>query len=62
MIKVTKINDEMVYINALLVEFVEKTPDTMITLTTGRKIVVKEPVDVVINSIIDYHLKINPSS
>ncbi len=42
MIEVTKLNDVKVTINAELVELVEEVPDTVITLTTGKKIFVKE--------------------
>lgn len=42
MIEVTKINNEKILLNAELIETVESTPDTVITLTTGRKIIVKE--------------------
>lgn len=55
MIKVTRLNGEFIYINAMLIEFIEETPDTMITLTTGKKIIVTEKTDVVINKIIAYN-------
>lgn len=42
MIEVTKINGIKVLINPDLMEFVEETPDTVISFTTGRKIIVKE--------------------
>ena len=42
MIDVTKMNGMNVTINSDLIETVEDTPDTVITLTTGRKIIVKE--------------------
>ena len=42
MIEVTKLNDVKVSINAELIELVEEIPDTVITLTTGKKIFVKE--------------------
>ena len=42
MIEVTKINGSKVLINPDLMELVEETPDTVITFTTGRKIIVKE--------------------
>ena len=47
MIQVTRLNGLPVVINAELIKFVEATPDTLISLTTGEKIMVKEPVDVV---------------
>lgn len=42
MIEVTKLNDSKVTINAELIELIEEIPDTVITLTTGKKIFVKE--------------------
>ncbi|WP_341877191.1 flagellar FlbD family protein [Defluviitalea saccharophila] len=51
-------NDTQIVINAELIEFVEETPDTVITMTTGRKIVVKETVDEVIDIVIQYKQKI----
>ena len=42
MIEITKINGVKILVNADLIEIVEETPDTVMTLTTGRKIIVKE--------------------
>jgi len=42
MVKVTKINGAQLVINAELVELIEFTPDTIVTLTTGKKIILKE--------------------
>lgn len=42
MIEVTKLNGQKILINCSLIEIVEETPDTVVTLTTGRKIIVKE--------------------
>ena len=42
MIEVTKINGTKILINPDLMELVEETTDTVITFTTGRKIIVKE--------------------
>lgn len=42
MIEVTKINDTKISVNAELIEIIEEIPDTVITLTTGKKIFVKE--------------------
>ncbi|MDZ4724418.1 MAG: flagellar FlbD family protein [candidate division Zixibacteria bacterium] len=51
MIKVTRINDAELVINADLIEFVEAIPDTMISLTTGKKIMVKESIDQIIERV-----------
>ena len=42
MIDVTRLDGKSITINSDLIETVEETPDTIITLTTGKKIVVKE--------------------
>ena len=42
MIEVTKLNDIKISINAELIETIEEIPDTVVTLTTGKKIFVKE--------------------
>lgn len=42
MIEVTKLNGAKITINDALIEIIEETPDTLITMSTGRKIIVKE--------------------
>lgn len=42
MIEITKINDVKILVNQDLIEVVEETPDTVLTLTTGKKLIVKE--------------------
>ena len=42
MVEVTKLNGVKILVNPSLFEVVEETPDTVITLTTGKKIIVKE--------------------
>ncbi|MBE5855954.1 MAG: flagellar protein FlbD [Lachnospiraceae bacterium] len=42
MIEVTKMNGQKLLINPDLMEMVEETPDTVVTFTTGRKIIIKE--------------------
>ena len=42
MIEVTRLNGTKILINPDLIEFVEETLDTVISFTTGRKIIVKE--------------------
>ena len=54
MIRVTRLNDREVMVNADLVEFLESTPETIISMTTGRKIVVKESVEEVMRRVMEY--------
>jgi flagellar protein FlbD len=42
MIEVTRLNGKAFSLNALYIETVEAFPDTTITLTTGRKFIVRE--------------------
>ncbi|RFU68866.1 flagellar FlbD family protein [Bacillus sp. V59.32b] len=59
MIKVTKLNGKTFTINALYIETVESLPDTTITFTGGKKIVVSEKEEEIIQSIITFYRKIN---
>ena len=54
MIQVTRFNGTSIYINAELIQVVESTPDTVITLTNGVKMVVSEKADEVVKKVIDY--------
>jgi flagellar protein FlbD len=54
MIAVTRLNGSKLHINALLIETVEETPDTIITLTNGKKFIVSEKSSEVIRSIRHY--------
>jgi len=59
MIRVKKLNQAELVINADLIEFVEANPDVTITLATGNKIVVRDSMDDIINKVIDYKAAIN---
>ena len=48
MIKLTQLNGQAIVVNVDLIEFVESTPDTIVSLTTGKKILVRESDDDVI--------------
>ena len=54
MIEVTKNNGVRVLVNPDLIELVEETPDTVLTLTTGKKIIVKESRQEIKNLVILY--------
>ncbi len=54
MIEVTRLNGIPVTVNADLIKFVEATPDTLISLTTGEKIMVREPVELVASRVLRY--------
>ena len=54
MIKVTRLNQSELFLNSDLIEFVEETPDTVISLTTGKKLVVEESAQEIIDRIIEF--------
>jgi len=54
MVKLTRLNNTILIVNAELIEFIESTPDTIVTLTTGRKVVVRETVEDVIDKVVLY--------
>lgn len=58
MIPVTRLNGSQLWLNALLIEVVEETPDTYITLTTGKRLIVLEKAAKIIESIKAYHREI----
>ncbi len=58
MIKVTRLNNKSLYINCDMIEFVESTPDTVISLVDDKKIIIRESVDEVIEKIINYQRQI----
>ena len=58
MIKVTRLNGKEYYINFDLIEIIEATPDTVITLRDGKKYVVLETTDEIIDKIIDFKRKV----
>lgn len=54
MIELHRLNDKDMIINADLIEIVEQTPDTVITMNNGNKYVVKETVQEVVDKVVDY--------
>ena len=54
MIRLTRLNHVPVVVNADLIEHIENTPDTVIVLTTGQKLLVLETPDEVIGRVVDF--------
>jgi flagellar protein FlbD len=57
-IKLTRLNGQAVMVNADLIESVEPTPDTVITLVSGNKLIVREAMDVISDRIIQFKRRI----
>jgi len=58
MIEVTRLNNKLFVLNCEWIETVESTPDTVITLTNGKRYVVAETVEEVVQKVIEYKRKI----
>lgn len=54
MIRLTRLAGEPFILNAELIRYVEKRPDTFITLTTGERLIVRESMDEVMRRAIEY--------
>ena len=54
MIRVTRLNNTEFVVNADMIETLEATPDTIVTLTNERKYVVRETVDEIIGRVVAY--------
>jgi flagellar protein FlbD len=54
MVELTRLHGDKIIINADHIEFVEVTPDTLIITHTGRRVMVKETVQEVIEKVVEY--------
>jgi flagellar protein FlbD len=58
MILLKLINGTEIVLNSDLIEFVEATPDTVISLSNGKKFIVRETVEEVIDKIVEFRRRI----
>ena len=54
MIRLTRLNGEEFILNAEMIREVESTPDTIITLASGQKLIVRESLEAVSDAVIEY--------
>ena len=54
MIQLTRLNNQPLIVNSDLIKCVEKAPDTVLTLVTGEKIIVRETTEQVLQRVIDF--------
>lgn len=54
MIHLTRLNNTKLVINSDLIKFVEQSPDTVITLLSGEKILVQETVDEIVDRVVNF--------
>jgi flagellar protein FlbD len=58
MILLTRLNNRPLVVNSDMIKFIENTPDTVITLVTGEKIVVLETVAEVLEAIVNFRRQV----
>jgi flagellar protein FlbD len=61
MIELTRLNRHSFVLNSDLVETVENTPDTVITLITGQKLLVREDASEVVRRVIEFRAQVGTS-
>jgi flagellar protein FlbD len=54
MIKLKRLSGDEFVLNAEYIKFIEETPDTIITLRDGEKLIVSEKIDDVIKRVVEY--------
>jgi flagellar protein FlbD len=62
MIQLTRLNKQPLIVNSDLIEFIENTPDTVITLVTGEKVVVSESPEEILDRILTFRRRLLPAS
>lgn len=58
MIELTKLNKKKFFLNCDMIETVESTPDTVITLRNGKLSIVEESPQEVVHLVIEYKRKL----
>jgi flagellar protein FlbD len=62
MIALRRLNNQPIMVNADLIESLEATPDTVVTLTSGNKLIVRDRMDEIQAKIIEYKRKIHAAN
>ena len=58
MISLTRLSGQPIMVNADLIEAIESTPDTVVTLTSGNKLIVRERLEEIQARIVEFKRKI----
>ena len=59
MINVTRLNGASLVVNDDLIEFIERTPETVLTMTEGKKVTIQESAEEVLNRIVSFRKSIS---
>ena len=59
MIILTKLNQAQIAVNPDLIQYIEETPDTVLTMTNDEKVVVKESIAKIIEKVVSFRRYVN---
>jgi flagellar protein FlbD len=54
-----RLNNQPIMVNADLIEMLEETPDTVVTLTSGNKLIVRDSMEEIRRKVVAYHREIH---
>ena len=58
MIAVTRLDGTQIVVNIDVIQWIEQTPDTLLALTTGERLLVREPVPEVVRRAVEFKREI----
>lgn len=61
MVKVSRLQGKEFYVNPDMIEFIEETPDLVVSLISGKKIIVEGTAEELIDRIVAYRLRVHAS-
>ena len=62
MIELTRFDGTRFYVNIEFIEFVETTPDTVVSLIDHKKLLVRETAEEIVTRMLDYHRQVGGRS
>ena len=58
MIPLRRLNNQPIIVNCDLIESIESTPDSVVTLTSGNKLIVRDSLDEIRKKVVDFKRQI----
>ena len=62
MVKVTRLNHTQIVLNSDLIEHIEGTPDTVISMSNGQRLIVLESAEEIVNRVVEFRKRIHAPS
>jgi len=58
MVPLSRLDGSQLFVNAEMIEFIEMAPNTVVSLTNGKKLIVRESAEEIISRVVDYKRRI----